>query len=72
MHAQALGGTLPLNWQVLSSGHFPELLYERGALDQSLPYPELRQQSLINERARAADGAADFSARIRKGLPGLD
>ncbi len=72
MHAQALGGTLPLNWQVLSSGHFPELLYERGALDQSLPYPELRRASLVNERARAADGAADFSERIRKGLPGLD
>jgi hypothetical protein len=71
MNARALGATLPVNWQVLLSGHFPELLYERGALDQSLPYPELRRASLINDRANDATGTADFSQRIRQGLPGL-
>lgn len=53
------------------SGHFAELVYDYGALDQSLPFAALRRQSLINERARAADGAPDFSRRIRASLPGM-
>lgn len=70
-HVRALGGELPLSWRVLLSGYFPALLYDRGVLDQSLPYAELREASLINERAEAALGAADFHARIREGLPGM-
>ena len=54
---------------MLFSGHFPELVYEYGALDQSLPFETLRQQSRINARARAANGA-NFSCRIRESLPG--
>ncbi len=53
------------------SGYFPDLVYERGKLDQSLPFDALRRQSHINERARAAAGADDFSLRIREGLPGM-
>jgi hypothetical protein len=34
-----------------------------------LPFEELRRRSLINEAARAADGAPDFSQRIRASLP---
>jgi hypothetical protein len=71
MHARALGGELPRSWKVLLSGYFPELLHERGVLDQSLSYPELREASLINPRAEAALGADDFSKRIRDGLPGM-
>ena len=56
---------------MLLSGYFPDLVYERGKLDQSLPFDALRRQSHINERARAADGADDFSRRIRDGLPGM-
>jgi hypothetical protein len=56
---------------MLLSGHFAELIYDYGAMDQTLPFAELRARSLINERARAADGAADFSRRIRAGLPGM-
>jgi len=61
---------VPRSWKVLVSGYFPELLYERGRLDKSLSFDELQRRSLINERARTADGAADFSRLIRKGLPG--
>lgn len=71
-HVHAVGGTLPLNWEVLLSGHFPKLIYEHGGLDQSLPYEELRAASLVNENARAASGSPDFSARIREGLPGME
>jgi hypothetical protein len=71
-HVRALGGELPLSWRVLLSGYFPSLLYDRGVLDQSLPYDELRKASLINGRAEAALGADDFYARIREGLPGME
>ena len=45
------------------------MLYERGTIDTSLPFAELKKQSYINPRAQAADKAPDFSQLIRKGLP---
>ncbi len=71
MHVRAFQERVPLSWKMLLSGYFPDLVYERGKLDQSLPFDALRRQSYINERARAADGADDFSRRIRDGLPGM-
>ncbi len=71
MHVRAFQERVPLSWKMLLSGYFPDLVYERGKLDQSLPFDALRRQSHINERARAADGADDFSRRIREGLPGI-
>jgi hypothetical protein len=38
-------------------------------MDTTLPFDELRRRSRINEAALAADGAADFSERIRASLP---
>ncbi len=70
-HVRAFQERVPLSWKMLLSGYFPDLVYERGKLDQSLPFDALRRQSHINERARAADGADDFSRRIREGLPGM-
>ncbi len=70
-HVRAFQEQVPMSWTVLLSGYFPDLAYERGRLDQSLPFDALRRQSLVNERARAADGAADYSRRIREGLPGM-
>ena len=60
---------VPLSWKILLSGYVPEYLYEMGRLDTSLPFAELKQQSRINDRARAADNAENFSQRIRAGLP---
>jgi hypothetical protein len=56
---------------MLLSGHLPKLVYARGRLDQSLPFEALRRRSLINDRARAATDAPDFSRRIRADLPGM-
>ena len=42
----------------------------RGQAD--LPLAELKQRSLVNDRAKAADKDLDFSRRIRAGLPGID
>jgi hypothetical protein len=44
-------------------------LYDSGRIDTSIPFEELRRRSLINEAAQAADGAPDFSERIRASLP---
>ena len=71
-HIQAFSDRLPFSWKMLASGYFPELIYEKGALSQKLPFDELRSKSLINTRARAAEGAADFSRRIRIGLPAIN
>jgi hypothetical protein len=66
---RALSDELPLDWRVLLSGYFPDYACDLGALDTSLPFATLKAQSMINDRAQAADQAADFSARIRQGLP---
>ena len=41
-------------------------------ISTNLPLTELTQRCHINERARAADQAADFSTRIRQGVPGIE
>ena len=70
MHAKVNPGHVPFSWKILASGHVPEYLYETGLLDTSLPFAELRSRSRVNDAARAADQAEDFSRRIRETLPG--
>jgi hypothetical protein len=72
LHTRVNPGHLPLSWKVLLSGYAAEHAYEQGRLDRSLPFAELHRRSRINDAARAADQAPDFSRRIRGGLPGLD
>ena len=60
-----------LDWRILINGYVDELAYERKALDQSLPFPELKRRSHVNEAALAAGDSADFSKLIRQGLPGF-
>ena len=60
----------PWDWRMLINGKADELLYERHAIATGgLPFSELKQRSLINERARAADKDPDFSRLIREDLP---
>jgi len=68
-HARAAGGSARYNWKILLSGYVPAYMYERGRLDTSLSFAELKQRSHINARAQAAGDAPDFSQRIRAGLP---
>ena len=49
------------------------MLYQDHAIATGgLSFTELKQRSLINERARTADQDAHFSRDIREGLPGSD
>jgi hypothetical protein len=59
------------SWKLLVNGYLDERLYETKVVDQSLPFPELKAHSHINERAQAANDAPDFSKKIREGLPGM-
>jgi hypothetical protein len=71
MNARVNPKHVPFSWKIIVSGHVPEYLYEQGRLDTSLPFEELRERGHVNERARAAGTADDFSQQIRKGLPGV-
>ncbi|HAB14928.1 MAG TPA: hypothetical protein DCE44_00610 [Verrucomicrobiales bacterium] len=52
------------------NGLIDAYLYRLGILDTRLSFSELRRRSHINDTARAAGDVPDFSARIRRGLPG--
>jgi hypothetical protein len=69
---RAAARRVPWDWRMLLNGFADEMLYERHSLAGDLPFAELKSRALINERARAAGDAADFSDRIRTGLPGFD
>ena len=68
-HTTMNPGHLPLSWKVLLSGYAAEYAYDRGRLDRSLPFEELKRRGHINARAQAADKSPDFSRLIRVGVP---
>jgi hypothetical protein len=72
MKKHAAAGRADLHWSVILNGYAPDHAYTTGALDTSLPFDELKRRSRINDRARAAGAAPDFSAKIRDGMPGMD
>jgi hypothetical protein len=69
-YANAAGRQGRFNIRHLLNGLIDSYLYHSGRIDTSLPFDELRRRSLINEAAQAAEGAPDFSTRIRASLPG--
>ena len=68
-YANAAGRTGPFDIRHLLNGLIDSYLYHSGRVDTTLPFEELRRRSQINEAAQAADGAPDFSDRIRASLP---
>jgi hypothetical protein len=68
-YANAAGRSGGFDIRHLLNGLIDGYLYYSGRMDTTLPFDELRRRSLINETAQAADGAADFSQRIRASLP---
>ena len=68
-NVRAIAPENPLDWRLLANGYVDQMLYERGAVDTSLPFPELRARSDVTERAKACASRPDFSACIRDGLP---
>jgi hypothetical protein len=68
-YANAAGRAGRLDIRHVLNGLVDSYLYHSGRVDTTLPFDELRRRSLINEAAQAADGATDFSQRIRASLP---
>ena len=68
-YANAAGRSGGFDIRHLLNGLIDGYLYYSGRIDTTQPFDELRRRSLINEVAQAADGAADFSERIRASLP---
>lgn len=68
-YANAAGRRGRFDIRHLFNGLIDSYLYHSGRIEATLPFDELRRGSLINEAAQAADGAADFSQRIRLSLP---
>lgn len=68
-NVRAISPGSPFDWRLLANGYLDQLAYERGLVDTSLPFAELRQRSDITERAKACGSRDDFSRCIREGLP---
>jgi hypothetical protein len=62
----------PWDWRMLVNGFADKMLYERHLLAGNLPFSELKTRALINQRAADAGDGADFSQRIRAGVPGFE
>jgi hypothetical protein len=61
---------MPLHWTLMATGYLPELMYDRGHLDdKGIPFAELQQQAHANPRARINGITPDFSTVIRPPLP---
>ena len=68
-YANAAGRVGRFDVRHLLNGLVDSYLYHSGRVDTTLPFDELRRRSQINDAAQAADGAPDFSQRIRVSLP---
>ncbi|MCC8539370.1 DUF4105 domain-containing protein [Xanthomonas axonopodis pv. poinsettiicola] len=61
--------TLPLDHRLLLSGYADEYAYDHQGLMPGYDFATLKQRGHFTARAIAADTAADFSERIRAGMP---
>ena len=68
-YANAAGRAGRFDIRHIFNGLIDNYLYYSGRMNTTLPFDELRRRSQINETARAADDAPDFSERIRASLP---
>lgn len=73
IHTSAADGenVAPWDWRILLNGKIDEMGYERGTIDQSVSFEELKRRSHINAAALAVEDLSKFSTEIRSGLPGF-
>ncbi len=68
-HVNAIApGTIPPSWRLILPGYVDELVQRLGLLNEEQDIAEVRRRYWINDKARAARDAEDFSRRIRVGL----
>ena len=66
VHARSIGAAQAFDYRILANGSIDEMLYERGRIDNSRLFADVRAASAISARARAAGNDPDFSRRIRE------
>ncbi|MGE4441784.1 MAG: DUF4105 domain-containing protein [Desulfomicrobium sp.] len=71
-HTNRFNPEASFDWRLIANGYLDEMLYERGRIDRTFPFAELKKRSLVNPTAKAAAATEDFSRRIRQGLPGME
>lgn len=67
-HAHREGKGMSYDPRLLINGYADRFAYAKGLLDTTVPFEDLRKQSLISEYAKAADQDPEFSKRIREHL----
>lgn len=70
LHLKHLGRGNFFDWRLLANGRVDEMGYERGAIDTSLPFLELRAASRVDRKVAGTPLDSEYSARVREGLPG--
>ncbi len=60
-HVQEIGSANRWHWKLLVNGRLDELGYERGSIDTSSPFEEIRRRSEVTEKAKAAMADPNFS-----------
>jgi len=68
--ARLIDPGLPFDYRLLLSGGFADYAHDQGGLMPGYDMATLRRLGQVTARARAAGDAADFSTRIRQGVPG--
>jgi hypothetical protein len=68
-YANAAGRIDRFDFRHFLNGFIDRYIYAAGVVETTLPFDELRRLSRITATAQAAGDAADFSQRIRAGLP---
>jgi len=68
-HVEQIAPGNPFDWRILANGYLDRLGYERGQINTSMPFEEVRRRSDVTARARAAGDREDFATIIREGLP---
>jgi uncharacterized protein DUF4105 len=69
LHVLQVGIAQPWDYRILVNGKLPEMFYDRKSINTDAPLAEILARSDVTSPAKAAEGASDFSARIREGLP---
>lgn len=64
-HIQAIDAGGAWDYRFLANGLLDEMMYERGVIDTTLPFAEVRAAHDITARAKAAGDDPSFSALIR-------
>ncbi|MGE8258264.1 MAG: DUF4105 domain-containing protein [Stenotrophomonas sp.] len=68
--ARHIAPGLPLDYRLLLSGYLAEYAQDVGALAPGVPYAELQAKGRITDRALQMAPGDNFSAVIRRGIPG--